>query len=263
MCSLRFEKEIVNLRIENIKPNKNQPRKFFDEDNLLQLAQSIKENGILQPITVRICNNSFELVSGERRLRACKKIGLSHIPTIIVKTNDENSAILALIENLQRSDLNFFEEAESYLKIIKTQNLTQEQFAKKIGKSQGSVGNKLRLLKLSQKVRNLLISNNLTERHGRAILKLDDENLQLKVLEEVLKNDLNIKNTEKLVDEFLNKKELQKRSATIYRAVKDISILTDAIDEVLEFINVSKKIAKYKINQRENKYEIVIDVDLN
>ncbi len=263
MCTLKFEKEIVNLRIENITPNVNQPRKVFKEENLEQLAQSIKENGILQPITVRICKNKFELVSGERRLRACKKIGLSHIPTIIVRTNDENSAVLALIENLQRSDLNFFEEAESYMKIIESQNLTQEEFAKKIGKSQGSVGNKLRLLKLNQEVRDFLLYNNLTERHGRAILKLVDEKLQLKVLEEVVKNDLNIKNTEKLIDELLNKEQKEKKSATIHRSVTDISILTDAIDEILEFINVSKEIAKYKINQEENKYKIVIDVELD
>ncbi|MFV0518638.1 MAG: ParB/RepB/Spo0J family partition protein [Lachnospirales bacterium] len=262
MEGFRFEKEIVNLRVEKIVPNKNQPRKYFDEDYLDELAQSIKENGILQPITVRIVDGEFELVSGERRLKACKRIGLSHIPTILIRTSNETSAILALIENLQRRDLNCFEEAESYLNLINLQNITQDELAKRIGKSQSSIANKIRLLKLSREARDFIVEKKLTERHGRAILNVTDTKVQLEILNEVYNKGLNVKRTEALVEKYLNLKDDEERKNQTHRSFKDISFLTLAIEEVLEFVNESKKIAEYKVNKEGDNYKILIDVNL-
>ncbi|UZQ83009.1 ParB/RepB/Spo0J family partition protein [Thermoanaerobacter sp. RKWS2] len=174
--------EISYLPIDSIRPSPYQPRKTFDIKNLQELSESIKVYGVLQPITVRMVgNNSYELVAGERRLKASKLAGLTEIPAIIVNAQDEDAAVLALIENLQREDLNFIEEAEGYYNLINDHHLTQEQLAKMLGKSQSTIANKLRILKLSKEIKEKLLENDLTERHARALLRLPDEELQKKL----------------------------------------------------------------------------------
>lgn len=193
--------EIEYVAIDQIRPNPYQPRKNFNKTALMELAESIRAYGVLQPINVRKQSNGFyELVAGERRLRAAQIAGLKCIPCIPVVLNDNDSAVIALIENLQREDLNFIEEAEGYSSLICEHGLTQENLARKIGKSQSAVANKIRLLRLSPMVRKIILDNNLTERHARSLLKIEDEQMQLRILREVCDHALNVKRTEDLVE---------------------------------------------------------------
>ena len=182
-----MNKEVIKIKVEDIIPNTYQPRQYLDEDALNELAQSIGQHGIIQPLTVRKCGEFYELVAGERRLRASKIAGLTEVPCILVNMTDVESAQVALLENLQREDLSFIEEAEAYYSLINDHHFTQEEIAKKMGKKQSTIANKLRLLKLSSKVRNMCLDNNLTERHARALLSLPDEKLQVKVIKNVVK----------------------------------------------------------------------------
>lgn len=191
---------------EKIMPNIYQPRKNFNEESINELAQSIKYYGIIQPLSVRKMGNNYELVAGERRLRAAKKIGMKEVPVIIVDVNDKESAAIALLENLQREDLNFIEEAEAYNSLIIEHSYTQEKLAQAIGKKQSTIANKLRILKLDNEVRKRILDNNLTERHARALLKIPDKETQNKILDVVIKKSLNVKKTEELIEKRLKAK---------------------------------------------------------
>ena len=195
---------VTKIPVKNILPNPYQPRKSFNQIELDELCNSIKQFGVVQPISVRlISGNKYELIAGERRLRAAKMAKMENIPAIILKVNDKDSAVLALIENLQRENLNFFEEAEGYYNLINDYNLTQEEVAKQIGKSQSNIANKLRLLKLPEKIVKVIIDETLTERHARALLRLPTIELQCKVLADIVGNSLNVKETELLIDSML------------------------------------------------------------
>ena len=201
-----MDKSINYISTNVIFPNIYQPRKYFDEEAIDELAESIKVYGIIQPLTVRkMGENRYELVAGERRLRAAKKIGLTEVPTVLVDISERDSAVIALLENLQREDLNFIEEAEAYYNLIQDHSYTQEKLAEIIGKKQSTIANKLRLLKLDSSIRKDLLDYKLTERHARALLKINDLNLQKKILQIVIKKNLNVKNTEELIDKELLK----------------------------------------------------------
>jgi len=198
------DKRVMEIPINNIVPNPYQPRRVFSQAALEELSESIKVYGILQPITVRSkSNDEYELVAGERRLRASKLAGLKTIPVIINNMSDESSAVLALLENLQREDLNFIEEAMGYENLIREHDFTQQQLAEKLGKNQSTIANKLRILRLSSEIKIKLVENNLTERHARALLKLPNEDLMKEVLDKVIKNELTVKKTEKLIKDIL------------------------------------------------------------
>lgn len=198
-------KAIVNIPVSSVAPNPYQPRKEFNNSALDELSNSIKAYGVLQPINVRkIGENGYELISGERRLRASKLAGVQYIPAIVVEVIEQDSAVIALIENLQREDLNFMEEAEGYFNLINDHGMTQDELAKKIGKKQSTIANKLRLLKLPTEVKKSILEHGLTERHARALLKLPEEALQLKALKAVIKRSLNVKKTEELVEKMLD-----------------------------------------------------------
>ena len=169
---------VIYLHPDVLHPNPNQPRKRFSPDGLEELAASIREHGVLQPLTVRKVDGSFELVSGERRLRAARMAGLSEVPCIVIDVDGVCSSLLALVENLQRRDLDFLEEAMALDRLIHTYDLSQEEAARRIGKSQSAVANKLRLLKLSPRLLDRLRQNGLTERHARALLRLETEEQQ-------------------------------------------------------------------------------------
>ncbi|MCL2739909.1 MAG: ParB/RepB/Spo0J family partition protein [Oscillospiraceae bacterium] len=206
-----FQKKInkvLNLNVNQILSNPNQPRTTFAQQDILELAQSIKEFGLLQPITVRKVRAGFELIAGERRLRACKMIGIEHIPAIVMEMDNSKSSTYALIENLQRKDLSYLEEAEGYYNLITNFGLTQDEIAKKIGKSQAAIANKLRVLKLSDAVKKNLISASLTERHARALLKLNTDELQLYAIAGICGRGLNVKQTEEYVEEILQAEEM-------------------------------------------------------
>ena len=170
---------VLFLSVTSIVPNPDQPRRDFSENALKELADSIREHGILQPLSVRRIPGGYELISGERRLRAAKLAGLKEVPCIVVTVDSEGSSLLALVENLQRRDLDFVEEAAALARLIQTYGLSQEEAARRIGKSQSAVANKLRLLRLSPEVLNLLRTHNCTERHARALLRLEDPELRL------------------------------------------------------------------------------------
>lgn len=199
-------KSIEMIKLDMIVPNKHQPRKVFQEDALVELASSIQSYGIIQPITLKKnTNEEYEIIAGERRFRAAQIAGMEKIPSIIIDVDESNSAAMALIENLQREDLNFIEVAESYKNLMDICQITQAELAEKIGKTQSTVANKLRILKLPEKVKEYLVDHELTERHGRALLKLKDEELQQNVVKKIIKNNLTVKETEKLIDDIIEK----------------------------------------------------------
>lgn len=196
---------IMNISVDRIAPNPYQPRKEFSKNALEELSASIKQYGVLQPINVRSIGDSFfELISGERRLRASKLAGLKEIPAIVVEVVEQDSAVIAMIENLQREDLNFLEEAEGYYNLISDHGMTQEELAQKVGKKQSTIANKLRLLKLPTLIKSAILENSLTERHARALLKLPDETMQTKALKVILKKQLNVKKTEEMIEKMLD-----------------------------------------------------------
>lgn len=255
------DKRVMEIPINNIVPNPYQPRRVFSQSALEELSESIKVYGILQPITVRSkSNDEYELVAGERRLRASKLAGLETIPVIINNMSDESSAVLALLENLQREDLNFIEEAEAYYNLINDHKFTQDELAKRMGKKQSTIANKLRLLKLSEKVRNLCVDNKLTERHTRALLSLPDEELQLKVIEKVIKNSLNVKATEEAVNNELLKlagEELKNKKNKKVKSVFPAKMYVNTIKQVFDKFNIP---AEYKFKDEEEFIQITISI---
>lgn len=196
--------QVVMLGIGELTPNSSQPRRQFSEEQLLSLSQSIKENGIIQPICVRKKGAVYEIISGERRTRAAKLAGLNEVPCIVMSVDDEQSAVLALIENIQRKDLSYFEEALAIEKLITFYGMTQEAAAARLGKAQSTVANKLRLLRFTDAERRLLLTGNLNERQARAIIRIDDEAVRKNIIEKVVSRDLNLVQTEELVNAALN-----------------------------------------------------------
>lgn len=212
MVSLFSAKEkqiqkVLSIPINSIIPNRSQPRHDFDPVQLNSLAESIRADGILQPITVRKQGVLYEIISGERRIRAAEIVGLKEVPCIVIEADDEKSAVLALIENIQRSDLGYFEEALAIEQLISVYGLTQESAAARLGKAQSTVANKLRLLRFTDSERMLLISKNLCERQARSIVRISDSAARRRVLDEVIRNNLNISQTEQLVEQFLQNGE--------------------------------------------------------
>ena len=262
MAAINIEQEVLYLNVEKVSPNPYQPRKFFDNDSIEDLAKSIKEYGVMQPISVRLINGvSYELVAGERRLRASRLAGLATIPAIVVNIKDQDSAMLAIIENIQREDLNYIEEAIGFTNLLEDYRFTQEELAKRLGKSQSTIANKIRILKLSKEVQKFLIENNLSERHARALLRLEDEGMQIFVLQKVVKDGLNVKKTEDLIARMLeDKKEPVKGSAKIKRIIKDIRLFSNTIKQTVGMMKDSGYETEYIIDEIENGCEILIKV---
>lgn len=252
--------EIIKVKIEDIIPNMYQPRKYFHEEALEELSQSIIEHGIIQPLTVRKRGSIFELVAGERRLRAAKLARLLEVPCAIVDITDTESAQIALLENLQREDLNFIEEAEAYFNLIQDHHFTQEEIAVKMGKKQSTIANKLRLLKLSPKVRDLCLFNQLTERHSRALLSLPEEALQLKIIENIISNELNVKNTEELINKELLRlagKQLNDKTKKKIKAIFPAKLYVNTIKQVFDKFNIP---ATYKFDDKEDYIQITVNI---
>ena len=203
---------IVYLSTEDICPNPVQPRKLFDDESLEELSRSIKDYGILNPLSVRIRGSRYELVAGERRLRAAKLAGLKEVPCILLDVNMEDASLIALVENLQRRDLDFIEEANGINQLIRMFGMSQEEAARRIGKSQSAVANKLRLLKLPQDVLEGLRENGLSERHGRALLRLPEPEQQREVLMYIVDNSLTVAATDAYIDALLSQPEEEQRA---------------------------------------------------
>ena len=208
LVSGREDWVLRRIRISEIVRNPNQPRRYFDPEAIATLAESIRQYGVLNPLTVRrTANGGYELVAGERRLRAARVAGLTDVPCLLINADGEDSSVIALVENLQRRDLDFFEEANGFKRLIEQFGLTQEEAARKVGKTQSAVANKLRLLRLSQQNMELIRCNNLTERHARALLRLNDEADRINVTNYIIEHELNVSRTEEYIDEFLKAKE--------------------------------------------------------
>lgn len=198
--------QILNVPVEDILPNRFQPRLSFDENGLKELAASIKEHGIIQPLVLRRLNDKYEIIAGERRYKAAKMAGLTSVPAIISEMDDRKSAEVAIVENIQRRDLSSIEEAKSYKSLLDKGYLTQEELAKRMGLSQSAISNKLRLLSLSETVQNALMEGKISERHARSLLQLSDENAQNEWLSKIITDRLTVKELDRRLKE-LNKKE--------------------------------------------------------
>lgn len=229
------QNRVLQIHVDRIFPNPHQPRTVFQPQELARLADSIRQNGILQPLTVRPNGEGgYQLVAGERRLRAARLAGLSVVPCIVMELNDRNLAILALVENIQRENLTFFEEAAALEKLITYYGMTQEEAAAKLGRAQSTVANKLRLLRLTEKERTLILDNHLTERHARALLKLASPEERLIVLEKVIHLGLNVEKTEQLIETRIGQareKESFCRRSVLFR---DIRLFANTISKAVE-----------------------------
>lgn len=226
--------EVQRIATEKLLPNPYQPRKQFKSEDLLSLAESIKENGILQPLLARRINNSdyYEIIAGERRLRAAILANLATVPCLIVDCDYEESAVYSIIENIQRSDLSFFEEAQAISQMQNHFGMTQEQIAKRLGKSQSALSNKLRLLKLPADVRYFIEKEGLTERHARALLKLESEKQMWTALNLIKDRGWNVQQTEEYINSVTNK-AVKPHKNNIVKIFKDVRIFVNTVNKAI------------------------------
>ncbi len=254
---------ILSVAVEQITKNPNQPRKIFEESQLFELAESIRACGIIQPLTVRrLGDNAYELIAGERRLKASKLIGLKEVPVIVMNVNEDSSALMALIENLQRADLTFFEEAVSYDKLIREFGYTQDELAFKLGKKQSTIANKLRLLRLGDAVKAKAIEYHLSERHCRALLRLEGEELQKKALNTIIAKCLNVLETEQYVERLLSEQSSRaKKEKRMIPLFRDIRIFSNTVKQAVEMMNKAGVSANTKKSETDDYIEYVIRID--
>ena len=224
---------VLYLPVGQIRPNPAQPRRVFEPQALTELADSIREYGILQPLTVRKTAGGYELVAGERRLRAARMAGLTEVPCLLLGIDDRQSSMIALVENLQRRDLDYLEEAEGLARLMQSYGLSQEQTAAQVGKSQSAVANKLRLLRLGEPVRQALRSHGLTERHARALLRLPTDESRLAVLETIVRRGLTVAKTEQYIEQLLTQPPQRARRVL---PIRDVRLFLNTVKHSLEVI---------------------------
>lgn len=232
---------VKELKINDIEPNRDQPRKSFNDEKLSQLAESIKQHGIVQPIIVTKDNDTYKIIAGERRWRAARLAGLVTVPVVVRDATSKQIMELALIENLQREDLNPVEEAEAYERLMKEYNLTQEEISNTVGKSRPAIANSLRLLSLNENIKNYLINGDITSGHARAIIVIDDKELQLKIAKEVIERELNVRDTEKLVKRYTNNKVKTKKEIMNEEFLEIEDKLKNIFGTKVKLINKNKK----------------------
>ncbi len=263
-------KQIQDIELSKIKPNSFQPRHQFSEESIHELASTLDKDGLLQPIVVREKEGNYEIIAGERRLRAAKQLAWTKIPAIVNNMDDSQAASLALIENLQREDLNPIDEAQAYSNLMKLNNLTQTTLAQNIGKSQSYVANKLRLLKLTPKVQSYLASGEISPRHGRCLVGLSEKD-QGRVLDEILANNLNVSDTEKIVknvDQYFagkkvkdkEKEQAEQTRRAANRIPKDLKVQINTIKKAIKLAQQSGIKVKFKENNDPDDYMITIEL---
>lgn len=246
---------VLELPTGAIKPNPRQPRKHFDAGELTSLSRSIAQDGVIQPLTVRDMGGYYELVSGERRLRAAKIAGLKTVPCIIADISDERSAVYALIENIQRCDLNFFEQAQAISQLVSEYGLTQEEAALRLGLSQPAVANKLRLLRLSDDERELIISHSLSERHARALLRCSDKAQRAEVIEKIVSASLNATQTEKYISSLQKSEEIKKSYQKRAPILRDVRLFVNTMNKAVRVM----QLAGVKANTKKVEHEGYVD----
>lgn len=272
------DKKIEYIPIKKVLANPYQPRKDFTDRSIKRLSDSIKACGIIQPVNVRIRDDGkYELVSGERRVRAAKEVGLKYIPAIVSRLTDEESAVAALVENLQRENLSFFEEAEGYYALLTEHGFTQSELAKKIGRSQGTIANKIRLLKLFPRTKELVKKHNLSERHARALLRISDEKYQVRTAEAICEKEYSVKKAERVVRATLERLTNAKSFAfsespaleefygvseysTGTKNAKNIKIFINTIKETIRLLKLSGVDAKAAQFDRGDYFEFVVRI---
>lgn len=233
------KEKVIQARIDHLQPNPYQPRKSFPEEKIAELTQSIKTYGLLHPIIVRRAGRAYQIVAGERRVIACRNLGWKTIPAIVKELSDSAVAAMALIENLQRENLGYLDEAAGYARLIQTFNLTQEVLAQRLGKSQSTIANKMRLLKLPEEVKDLLVKEQLSERHARALLRLNSAEQQKKMVQEIIQRDLTVSDTEKRIDRLVERKEIEKPGMQRKGMVRDMRIFLNTIHQAIKIIEGS------------------------
>ena len=250
--------EIYNIPQAMIVPNPNQPRKRFDYDELENLAQSIRENGILQPITVRKREDKkYELVSGERRLRAARLVGMVKIPSIVINIDEKNSAMFSIIENLQRQSLDFFEEAEAIEKLVGEYAMSREEVAQKLGLAPSTVSNKLRILRLPEEMRFELARAGLTESHARALLMLEDDNQRARALSIIVDRHLNVAESERMINQMINRNN---RSRNPLRGIRDVRLFINTLNHAVDTIRRAGVEADAARSETEEYIEYVVRI---
>lgn len=240
--SEKVEKGIITVKINMVEPNRNQPRKSFDEDALVELSDSIKQYGIIQPLVVQKKDDYYEIIAGERRWRAAKQAGLKEVPVIIKDYSEQEVVEIALIENIQREDLNPIEEAMAYKRLLTEFNLKQDQVAERVSKSRTAVTNSMRLLKLSDEVQQMLIENLITSGHARALLAIEDKKQQIQLATKIMDEKLSVRETEKLIKSILNPKQKKEKEE-----IENKFIYEDIENKIKEIVGT-----KVKVNHKSN-----------
>ena len=258
LVSGREDRVLRRIRISEIVRNPNQPRRYFDPEAIATLAESIRQYGVLNPLTVRRTGNGgYELVAGERRLRAARVAGLTDVPCLLINADGEDSSVIALVENLQRRDLDYIEEAEGLQKLMQQYHLSQEQAARRIGKSQSAVANKLRILRHPPSVLQALREHHLTERHARALLRLPDEEERLRVIGLIVQGEWTVAKTEQYIDPRLAPKAPQRRELGTF-VLRDVRVFLNSIDHQLDLVRAAGVSASR--DRQETDREIVLTI---
>lgn len=260
---LQRKGEFLSTRVQyiplgRIRPNPQQPRRSFDEEGLAELAASIRSCGILQPLTVRRAGDGYELVAGERRLRAARIAGLREVPCLVAQVGEEDSALLALMENLQRRNLDCWEEAQAIARLISRYGLSQEEAARRLGRAQPTVANKLRLLRLPEDVRALLRENGLTERHARALLRLQDPEVQRRAAGDMVRRGMNVAQAEAYVEKLLQSDQVTPPRGRSTYIIKDVRLFLNSVDRGLHLMRQAGVDAGW--NRQDTDREILLTI---
>ncbi len=258
MLFLEKKQRLSSIPLFKISPNPAQPRKRFSMAEIEALAKSIEENGLIQPIIVRKAGNGYELIAGERRLRAAKLAGFKEINAVISDCTDKDSATLAIVENLQRKSLSLFEEALSIYSLIKEWEITQEEAAKKLNMSQSAIANKVRLLRLGFDEQKLIEEYRLTERHARALLKIDDKALRLATLKHIITKELNVKNSEEYIHKLLNPKKKQNTKGFI---CGDVRVFMNTVNNAVSTMLTAGIYANLQKIETDNYIECIVKIE--
>lgn len=248
--------KVILVPIEEIVPSKYQPRLKFDEDSLKELADSIRENGLIQPITVRKVDDHYEIIAGERRYRACQMNGVESVPCYVMSPTEEEAAQMAIVENIQRKDLSAIEEARSYVQIMRQANMTQEQVAKKVGKSQSAIANKIRLLNLPNEIQEGVIDGKITERHARALLSVPNEK-QKETYHYIVDHDLNVRESENYIEKIASPKKRKKKQKT-KGFTRNIQIAVNSVNQCVAMIEKMGIDVTLETQDATDEYKMVI-----
>ena len=257
---IMFVRKTTEIPVSMIRTNKQQPRQIFGEEQLIELRDSIKEFGILQPLILKKqSDGEYLLIAGERRLRAAAMAGLDRVPAIIRDADDEEINLIALVENIQRENLGYIEEAKAYKNIMEKYDMSQMELSEKLGKNQSTISNKIRILTLPEEIQEMLAENRLTERHARALLKIEDNRIRKVILDKVIKHGFNVKQTEKLVEDYLTQKEQQERDINKVRHIS-YKLYLNTLRRTFNDMELNKKGATFRQEDVGNSLKITITI---